>query len=392
MSILSLLRGLFTLLSLVLLGLAAYLLYEWYDGREALDRDGVVRMHRDWWMLWAGAGLLAWSFLGRWPMLWLLAGKDTDPTRAERGQGRTIQSTTGSTLYLEDHGSPHAQPIILTHGWSMDSTFWYYAKRDLLDRFRVIVWDLPGLGLSKRGGPKLSLSHMADDLKSIIAQTGDARPILVGHSIGGMVIETLARDNPQYVASHVAGVALLNTTYTNPLHTMILSRLLRALRKPVIVPMMYLQIWLSPLVWLSNWQSYLSGSQHLAMRFGFGRFVTRSQLEHVALLATRNSPSVIAHGDLAMLRWDSSRGPANLSMPTTVLGGSADIVTKPAASREIAGRIPGAKLRIIEGVNHMGPMERADLYNAEIADLAEACAGPLSAGTVLFSKTDPSSC
>jgi pimeloyl-ACP methyl ester carboxylesterase len=378
LSILSLLRGLLTILSLVLLGLAAYLLYEWYDGRAVLGRDGVVRIHRESWMLWAGGALLAWSFLGRWPMLWLLARKDTDPTRAERGKGRTIQSTTGSTLYLEDHGSPHAQPIILTHGWSMDSTFWYYAKRDLLDQFRVIVWDLPGLGLSKRSGPKLSLSQMADDLKSIIAQTGDARPILVGHSIGGMVIETLARDHPQYVASHVAGVALLNTTYTNPLQTMILSRFLRTLRKPVIVPMMYLQIWLSPLVWLSNWQSYLSGSQHLAMRFGFGRFVTRSQLEHVALLATRNSPSVVAHGDLAMLRWDSLRGPANLTMPTTVLGGSVDIVTKPAASQQIAARVPGAKLRIIEGVNHMGPMERADLYNAEIADLAEACAGSLS--------------
>jgi pimeloyl-ACP methyl ester carboxylesterase len=361
--------------SLVLLGTAAYLLYDWYDGDPVRGADGILRLVREDWKLWTGVGLLAWSFLGRWPMLWLLARTDNDPTRPERGQGRAIQSTTGATLYLEDHGSAHASPIIMTHGWSMDSTFWYYAKRDLLDQFRVIVWDLPGLGLSKRGATQLSLSSMAEDLKSIIAQTGDVRPILVGHSIGGMIIETLARDDPEFVKSHVAGIALLNTTYTNPLHTMIFSRLLRALRKPVIVPMMYLQIWLAPLVWLSKWQSYLSGSQHLAMRFGFGRFVTRSQLDHVALLATRNSPSVVARGDLAMLRWDGTQGVANLATPVVVLGGSVDIVTKPEASRDIAARAPEAELKIIAGVNHMGPMERADLYNSEIAAFAGAAAG-----------------
>jgi pimeloyl-ACP methyl ester carboxylesterase len=58
-----------------------------------------------------------------------------------------------------------------------------------------------------------------------------------------------------------------------------------------------------------------------------------------------------------------------------VLGGSADIVTKPEASRDIAARAPGAELKIIEGVNHMGPMERADVYHREIARLAEAGAG-----------------
>jgi pimeloyl-ACP methyl ester carboxylesterase len=365
-------RGLLTILSLLLLALAMYLLYDWYDGELIRDTDGIARVYREEWKLWAGGALLAWSLLGRFPLLWILARKDADPTRPARSQGRTIQSTSGATLYLEDHGSVHAPPIILTHGWSMDSTFWFYAKRDLAEHFRVIVWDLPGLGLSKRGEAQISLSKMAEDLKNIIAQCGDVRPVLVGHSIGGLIIETLARDDPDYFASRVAGVALLNTTYTNPLRTMILSGLLQALRKPLIVPMLHLVIWLSPLVWLSRWQSYLSGSQHLAMRLGFGRFVTRSQLNHVALLATRNSPAVVAHGDLAMLRWDGSKGVANLAVRTLVLAGSADIVTKPEASHKIAAQAPHAELKVIQGVNHMGPMERADLYNTAIADLARA--------------------
>ncbi len=53
--------------------------------------------------------------------------------------------------------------------------------------------------------------------------------MLVGHSIGGMTIQTLARDHPELFGREVVGVVLLNTTYTNPLKTMILPRLMQAL-------------------------------------------------------------------------------------------------------------------------------------------------------------------
>jgi pimeloyl-ACP methyl ester carboxylesterase len=162
---------------------------------------------------------------------------------------------------------------------------------------------------------------------------------------------------------------LLNTTYTNPLKTMILSGLAQALRWPVVEPMMRLKILLAPLAWLSSWQSYLSGSVHIATRFGFGRFVTRSQLDRTALLMTMQNPAVSAHGDLAMFRWDAGAG-LDVRVPVLVIGGSKDIVTKPGASEVITRTLPGGHLQIVEGVNHMGPVERADLYNEAIAAFA----------------------
>src|SRR4051812_37708413 len=104
------------------------------------------------------------------------------------------------------------------------------------------------------------------------------------------------RDHLQ-LRNPVAGVVLLHTTHTNPLKTMILSGLLQALQRPVLEPGMKLAIALQPLAWMLNWQSYLSGSAHLAQRLGYGKFVTRSQLEHTTLLATRNSPAVLARGN-----------------------------------------------------------------------------------------------
>lgn len=370
MSLLAILRFFTTILSLIILAAAVYLLWSWNDGRMVRDVAGGLRLEREDWRLWSGLGLLAWSFLGGRILPLIIAKPDTRRTRATWGDGRIVTSRTGSSLWIESHGPAGAPPIIITHGWGMDSTFWCYAKQDLTDRFRLILWDLPGLGRSKASArDRIAVAAFAADLATVIEESGARPVVLVGHSIGGMTIQTLVRDHPQ-LESRIAGVVLLHTTYTNPLETMMFSRLLRALQRPVLEPAMKLTIALGPLVWLSNWQSYLSGWSHLAHRSGFGADVTRSQLEHVTLLATRNRPAVLARGDLATLYWDATNALRDLSAPVLVVGGDKDIVTKLEANRAIAGQTQLATLQVVEGANHMAPMERADIYNRMIADFA----------------------
>jgi pimeloyl-ACP methyl ester carboxylesterase len=376
MPLILLVRSIFGLLSLVLLAACAYLLWSWYQGDLVRDAQDDLHRVRENWRLWTGLALLGWSFLGRLVVTPLLAGKDQGaPSRAVRGEGKMIQGASGAQLYVESLGPAGAPMIVLTHGWGLDSTIWSYAKRDLAD-YRLILWDLPGLGRSKLPKDRaLSLDDFASDLATVIEQAGDRPMVLVGHSIGGMTIQTLARDNPALFARRVAGVVLLNTTFTNPLKTMVMPRLLTALRWPLIEPMMRLAIWLQPLAWLSAWQSYLSGSAHMANRLGFGRYVTHSQLEHTTLLATRNPPAVQAKGNLAMFRWDASAVLPEIRKPVLVLGGDADLVTKLEASQIIADTIPAARLQVVEGVNHMGFLERAGVYNSAIREFAKSVQG-----------------
>lgn len=372
MPLTTLLRIPFTLLSWAILATAAYFLWSWYDGEWVWGAGGELERARDDWRLWGGLALLAWSFLGRWIVLPLVTRPDRDPTRAERGEGRLIAGDSGSQLFVETEGPEKAPALLLTHGWGLDSTIWSYLRRDLSRRFRLTAWDLPGLGRS-RAGADVSLSAFAADLRGLVEKAG--RPVvLVGHSIGGMTIQTLARDHPQLFGRQVAGVVLINTTHTNPLETMALSGLAKALRWPVLEPMLRLTIWLKPLAWLSAWQSYLSGSAHLANRFGFGAYVTRSQLEHTTLLATRNDPAIQARGNLAMFRWDAGAGLANIKVPTLVIGGDADLVTRLEASRDIVATAPAATLQVVEKVNHMGFLERSDLYNQAIAAFVDTLA------------------
>jgi pimeloyl-ACP methyl ester carboxylesterase len=371
MALLSLTRFLAAVVAAVLLAAAGYLLWTWYQGVWLVDGRGVEVRVRDDWRLWTGAGLLAWSFLGRLVLPLILAKGGGRPTRARHGQGQMVPGASGSQLYVERHGPAGAPILLFTHGWGMDLTYWDYARQDLADRFQLVLWELPGLGRSKPpAGGEISVANFATDLRGLL--DGLDRPaVLIGHSIGGMTLQTLVRDHPRALGK-VAGLVLLNTTYTNPLRTMILSKLLLALQKPVLQPLMRLTVVLHPLVWLSKWQSYLSGSTHAALRLGFGKFVTRSQLGHAALLATRAPPAVEAKGDLAMFHWDATGALAGLRKPILVIGGDLDIVTKLEASRAIAAETQTAELRVVEGVNHMGPMERADLYNAEIAAFALA--------------------
>jgi pimeloyl-ACP methyl ester carboxylesterase len=369
MPFLSFARFVAATVSLIILAAAAYLLISWGVGGEPirLETGTFVRAPAEPWRLLVGLALLAWSLLGRFVVVALAARRDIHPTRPSLGAGRMERSPSGAELFIQNSGAPGGPPVILTHGWGMDASFWKHAKHDLADRFRLTLWDLPGLGRSQLAPPehRVDLSDFATDLAFVVDQV-EGRPVLVGHSLGGMVIQTLLRDRPE-ISEQLAGVVLLNTTYTNPLKTMAMSGAALAMQ-PLGDLCARLVIALAPLVKLIKWQSYMSGSAHLAMRLGFGHYVTHSELEHVTRLATLAPPDVEAKGSLAMVRWDGAGAFGRAGLPTLVIAGDGDVVTLPAASQVIAEQAPRARLEIIPDANHMGPLERDEIYNRLIGE------------------------
>lgn len=363
-----------SLLAAAALAAAAYLLHGWYVG-ELVRVDDVLILHRDGWRLWTGLALVAWCLLGRFPILALITKSDHEPIRDARQSDLMVSSATGSRLSVQSGG--RGSPILLTHGWGLDATIWATTRDRLQTNHRVISWDLPGLGGSKAPSGALTLETLAEDLRAVIAHAAEP-VVLVGHSIGGMAIQTLARDHPALFGERVKGVVLYNTTYTNPLRTMIAPGLAQAMRRPVIEPVMHLAIWLQPIAWVLAWMGYISGHAHLANRLGFGAHVTRSQLEHTTRLTIRNPPGVLAKGNLAMFRWDAEAAVANIACPILVVGGDIDIVTKVEASRRIADD-GGARLTVVAGANHMGFLEQRDAYSdALLAFVRELDARPVA--------------
>lgn len=170
------------LLSISILGGGIYIVYEWYK-RAFVGTSYLI----------AGLVMVLWTFGGRFISLPLLRRPGADEPKFMRS--KTVQRLPrpdGSVLQVEFFRPEDGQPIILSHGWGPNSTVWYYAKRQLSDRFRVIVWDLPGLGKSAK--PKNndhSIEKYARDLEAVVALVtatpkgsiaGDKPVILVGHA------------------------------------------------------------------------------------------------------------------------------------------------------------------------------------------------------------------
>ncbi len=363
------LQRLLALGSLAIFATAAWLLWRWYDAwhvAETLNLPGPSGAP-----LWWGAGLMAFSLLGRFPIL-LLLGRAGITAPARRAAALEIPGADGAVLHVEMEGAPQGPVLVFTHGWGLSSRVWAEARADLGDRFGLVFWDLPGLGRSDRPGGGYSLEGFAEDLHAVIDSLPDDRPvILVGHSIGGMTVQTFCARHPELLNRRVTAIVLENTTHTNPLETMILSRVFRPLQ-PMIRLALKLDTVLSPALWLMNWQAWLSGSTHVAaLLAGFGARPTREQLDRTARLPTKNSPAVQARGNLAMLRWSITDDLPRIDVPALVFAGGRDLITREEAGEAIAAALPQARLVRVEDAGHMGPVEKAAFYNEQIADFAD---------------------
>lgn len=327
-----------------------------------------------------GVLLLSWSVAGRYlNPVWLFAKPSQPRPKLPTGRIRRIARPDGSELHLEERGSDGAPTVILTHGWSLNSRQWEYQQSEWGDQFRIVVWDLPGLGRSRSpDNSDFSLEKMARDLHAVIEASGARPVILAGYSVGGMIILTFCRLFPELLGTRVSKLVLIHTTYTNPLKTMFLSPLFTALQKPVIEPLLYLQIGLWPLVWLMNWLSYWNGSLHQSVeRTGFGGNGTRSDIDFVAGFYPLGSPAVLARGALAMLAFDATATLPTIKIPVLIVGAQQDPITTVQASQKMHSDLPAGELWTLDRAKHFGLIE----YHSEVARrTAQFCLSRSDAG------------
>lgn len=403
------LRGWF---SLALLVAGGCLLYQWYSVRRdapdeiaatdiapahgerglspassdvAGDDSAAVavaqrRKAREYALLIAGLGLLMWGVGGGLtPAVLLRPSGDAPPARTE-GVTHRLERPDGTTIVAEVLGPADGVPLVLTHGWGLDNNEFCYLKEALAAEYRLIVWDLPGLGRSTGPHNKdWSLEKLAHDLHAVIGLAGGRPAILVGHSIGGMILLTYCRLFRETLGSRVSGLVLAQTTYTNPVKTTSLATLYAALQKPVLEPLCHLMIWFSPLVWLLNWLSYFNGSAHRSThRSAFSGNESREQLKFLTRYYVAAWPAVVARGMLGMFRYDASDVLPSIQVPTLVIAGDRDSTCQPAASDAMAAAIPRSDLVTLESSKHCGLFEHHEEFRRVLTDFAKSLEGDRS--------------
>lgn len=114
-----------------------------------------------------------------------------------------------STLELQDYKICYRDVgqgpiIILLHGWSLNSTYWAAQVEFLAKNYRVIAYDMRGMGCSTGGRKAFHFQALYDEAKAVIrALCGGQKPILIGHSLGGNLVLQYAIESSDQVAAIV---------------------------------------------------------------------------------------------------------------------------------------------------------------------------------------------
>ncbi|MGN6160160.1 MAG: alpha/beta fold hydrolase [Marmoricola sp.] len=306
----------------------------------------------------------------------------SDITRSEELFARV---STGIELCYQTYGEASAEPLVLVMGLSAQMTWWPDAMcRQLADAgFYVIRLDNRDAGRSESfpggtgrpnrrigrgdlvraalglpGAPPYTLSDMGADVFGLLDHLGIDNAHIVGASMGGMIIQTMAIEHPERVRS---AVSIMSTTgrrvvgWQNPL---LLPRLLQAGAR--------------------TRDEYVERTLQTAALIGSPAYPdTREALVSRAEETwDRGMSSVgVLRQMLAILRQpDRTAALRSLRVPFGVIHGTADRMVHASGGRATAAAVRGAELDLIEGMGHDLPKELHPRFVALIRRVADRAA------------------
>lgn len=104
----------------------------------------------------------------------------------------TVQAPDGVTIAVQETGSPDGKPIVFIHGLLGSHLNWdEQTNSSVLKPYRLITYDMRGHGRSGKPDDVESYQdgrRWADDLSAVLKASGVKNPVLVGWSLGGVVI------------------------------------------------------------------------------------------------------------------------------------------------------------------------------------------------------------
>ncbi len=227
-------------------------------------------------------------------------------------------------------GESDRPPLLFVHGAGHGA--WCWAEH-FLDFFAEHGFDSYALSLrghgKSAGRERLRWTSIADYVSDVeqVAASLPRDPVLVGHSLGGLVVQ-------KYLEAHEAPAAAL---LAPPSVRGLLGPALRTLRE---------HPWLSLQALLSGTPRRLFATPELVSKFFFSPELGEEQVREYA--ARMGSESSLALVQLMYARPDRAR---IRGVPLLVLGGGRDYFIRPSAIRRIADAY-GAESRILPGVAH----------------------------------------
>jgi len=225
--------------------------------------------------------------------------------------------------------------LLMIHGAGGNSQIWQNQTRPLGKSINTFALDLPGHGESS-GRPRSDLYEYAQWLVEVIRSVFDEPPFLMGHSMGGAIVQMAALSNPDLIE----GIILVGTG----------PRL-------QVAPM-----------FLEGLQKNFEEIVDTIIGFAYTSDADPRLIKEGAKLMKESGVDVV-HGDFsACNRFDLQDQIKDIHLPCLILCGNEDKLTPPSLSKKLNKSIEGSKIEILPDAGHMVMIENYQAFNDRVLD------------------------
>jgi pimeloyl-ACP methyl ester carboxylesterase len=305
-----------------------------------------------------------------------------------RGQVATVHADDGTALHVEidepDPGhdrshTPHPRrdacgpTLVFSHGYCLSQDSWHFQRKALRGRYRMVFWDQRGHGRSGVGPPgSATIDQLGDDLFAVLQAVVPEGPlVLIGHSMGGMTVMSLAEKHPELFRGRVLGVGLVATSAGGLGEVDLgLPRLGRVVQR-VVPGAMRALVRASSMV--ERGRRIGSDLEAVVVRrYSYASDVSDGLVKFTTDMIAATQLEVISDFLPTFSEHDKRAALAHIDgIEVLVIVGDSDLLTPAGHSEEIVRRLPGAEFVVVRRGGHLLMLEHHEVVTGHLTELVE---------------------